>query len=100
MPFSLTQPANLLPFQTNVTQIDRIPLDLYVFSEDMAEVEHIRARTWSGGMCTNEVMGHVAVTSLAFGGFGTSEVGSYRGRRGVDTFSHRRPTAIVPTMEI
>jgi hypothetical protein len=49
--------------------------------------------------CTNDVMGHVAVTSLAFGGFGTSGMGSYRERAGVDTFSHRRPTAIVPTTE-
>ncbi len=44
-------------------------------------------------------MSHVAVTSLTFGGFGTSGMGSYRGRAGVDTFSHRRPTAIVPTMK-
>jgi hypothetical protein len=50
-------------------------------------------------MCTNVEMGHMAVTSLAFGGFGTSGMGSYRGRAGVDTFSHRRSTAIVPTTE-
>ena len=50
-------------------------------------------------MCTNDVMGHVAVTSLAFGGFGSSGMGSYRGRAGVDTFSHRRSTAIVPTIK-
>ena len=50
-------------------------------------------------MHTNDVMGHVAVTSLAFGGFGISGMGSYRGRAGVDTFSHRRSTAIVPTTE-
>ena len=44
-------------------------------------------------------MGHVAVTSLAFGGFGTSEMGSYRRRAGVDTSLHRRSTAIMPTTE-
>jgi acyl-CoA reductase-like NAD-dependent aldehyde dehydrogenase len=80
-----------------VAQIDRTPLGLYVFTEDMAEAEYIRSRTWSGGMCTNDVMGHVAVTSLAFGGFGSSGMGSYRGKAGVDTFSHRRSTVIVPT---
>jgi acyl-CoA reductase-like NAD-dependent aldehyde dehydrogenase len=80
-----------------VAQIDRTPLGLYIFTEDLAEAEYIRSRTWSGGMCTNDVMGHVAVTSLAFGGFGSSGMGSYRGRAGVDTFSHRRSTAIVPT---
>jgi hypothetical protein len=52
-----------------------------------------------GGMCTNDVIGHVAVTSLAFGGFGASGMGSYRGRPGIDTFSHRRSTAVVPTAE-
>ena len=80
-----------------VAQIDRTPLGLYVFTEDHGEAEYIRSRTWSGGMCTNDVMGHVAVTSLAFGGFGSSGMGSYRGRAGIDTFSHRRSTAIVPT---
>jgi acyl-CoA reductase-like NAD-dependent aldehyde dehydrogenase len=80
-----------------VAQIDRTPLALYVFTEDMTEAEYIRSRTWSGGMCTNDVMGHVAITSLAFGGFGSSGMGSYRGKAGVDTFSHRRSTAIVPT---
>jgi acyl-CoA reductase-like NAD-dependent aldehyde dehydrogenase len=80
-----------------VAKIDSTPLGLYVFTEDLAEAEYLRARTWSGGMCTNDVMGHVAVTSLAFGGFGSSGMGSYRGRAGVDTFSHRRSTAIVPT---
>ena len=87
----------MLPSQTTVAQIDRTPLGLYLFSEDMAEAENVRARTWSGGIYTNGVMGHVAVTSLAFGEFGTSEMGSYKGRAGVDTFSHRRSTAIVPT---
>jgi hypothetical protein len=65
----------------------------------MAEAEYMRSRAWSGGMCTNDVMGHVAVTSLAFGGFGSSGMGSYRGRAGVDTFSYRRSTAIVPTIK-
>ena len=80
-----------------VAQIDRTPLGLYIFTEDLIEAEYVRARTWSGGMCTNDVMGHVAVTSLAFGGFGSSGMGSYRGRAGIDTFSHRKSTAVVPT---
>jgi acyl-CoA reductase-like NAD-dependent aldehyde dehydrogenase len=82
-----------------IAQIDCTLLGLYVSSEDMAEAEYIRTRTWSGEMCPNDVMGHVAVTGLAFGGFGTSGMGSYRGRAGVNTFSHRKLVATMPTTE-
>jgi acyl-CoA reductase-like NAD-dependent aldehyde dehydrogenase len=93
----LSYPAGqLASVPDTVAQIDRTPLGLYIFTEGVAEAGYIRARTWSGGMCTNDGMGHTAVTSLAFGGFGSSGMGSYRGRAGVDTFSHRRSTAIVP----
>lgn len=57
----------------------------------------IRRETTSGGMAINDVMGQVAVTSLAFGGFGTSGMGCYRGKAGIDTLSHRKSVATVPT---
>jgi len=80
-----------------IAQVDPTPLGLYFFSEDPKEADFIRASTSSGGMAINEVMGQVAVTSLAFGGFGTSGFGSYRGKAGIDTFSHRKSVATVPT---
>jgi acyl-CoA reductase-like NAD-dependent aldehyde dehydrogenase len=80
-----------------IAQIDRTPLGLYIFTEDMAEAAMIRASTASGGMAINDVMGHVAVTSLAFGGFGMSGMGCYRGKAGIDTLSHRKSVATVPT---
>jgi acyl-CoA reductase-like NAD-dependent aldehyde dehydrogenase len=80
-----------------IAQVDPTPLGLYLFSEDPKEADFIRASTSSGGMAINEVMGQVAVTSLAFGGFGTSGFGSYRGKAGIDTFSHRKSVATLPT---
>jgi acyl-CoA reductase-like NAD-dependent aldehyde dehydrogenase len=80
-----------------VADIDRTSLGLYIFTEDMAEADMIRRHTASGGMAINDVMGHVAVTSLAFGGNGTSGIGSYRGKAGIDTLSHRKSVATVPT---
>ena len=80
-----------------VAKIDPTPLGLYVFTEDMEEAAFIRSHTSSGGMCINDVMGQIFVPSFAFGGFGTSGMGSYRGKASIDTFSHRKSVATVPT---
>ncbi|KAF2436310.1 aldehyde dehydrogenase [Tothia fuscella] len=82
-----------------IAKISEEPLGLYIFTEDTAESDFIRKNTRSGGMAINDAMGHVAVPSLAFGGIGGSGMGTYRGRAGVDTFSHRKSVATVPTTE-
>jgi acyl-CoA reductase-like NAD-dependent aldehyde dehydrogenase len=82
-----------------IAEIEATPLALYVFTEDMDEAAYIRDHTSSGGMSINDAMGHMFVTSFAFGGFGTSGMGSYRGRASIDTFSHRKSVANVPTSE-
>lgn len=48
-------------------------------------------------MYVNDAMGHMFVTSFAFGEFGTSGIGNYRGKASIDTFSHRKSVANVPT---
>jgi acyl-CoA reductase-like NAD-dependent aldehyde dehydrogenase len=83
-----------------IAKIDSTPLALYVFTEDMEEAAYIRDNTSSGGMCINDAMGHMFVTSFAFGGFGTSGMGSYRGKASIDTFSHRKSVANVPTSDM
>jgi acyl-CoA reductase-like NAD-dependent aldehyde dehydrogenase len=95
----------ILPYKTlpearaTIAGISETPLGLYIMTEDPAEAEYIRAHTSSGGMAINDVMAHVAVTSLPFGGFGQSGMGCYRGKAGIDTFSHRKSVATVATDE-
>ncbi|UXI21611.1 ATP-binding cassette sub-family G member 1 [Sarcoptes scabiei] len=66
------------------------PLAIYLFTED----ERIRNRfieeTTSGALCVNDVVLHVSLDSLPFGGVGESGMGSYHGKYSFDTFSHQK----------
>lgn len=66
------------------------PLALYVFSRDKARAQRVLDATSSGGACVNDVIGHLAIPDLPFGGVGESGIGAYHGRDSVDTFSHRK----------
>jgi aldehyde dehydrogenase (NAD+) len=66
------------------------PLALYVFTGSDETIDQVLAETSSGGLCVNEVMTHLMVPGLPFGGVGASGYGSYHGRWGFETFSHRR----------
>ena len=41
-------------------------------------------------MCINDVMVHLSVPSLPFGGVGESGMGAYHGLKGFQTFSHAK----------
>ena len=47
-------------------------------------------RTSSGGACVNDVVIHLAIPELPFGGVGESGMGAYHGKTGFETFSHRK----------
>lgn len=66
------------------------PLALYVFSKSDAVTKRVLAETSSGGACVNEVMMHIMVSDMPFGGVGESGYGAYHGKTGFDTFSHRK----------
>jgi aldehyde dehydrogenase (NAD+) len=66
------------------------PLALYVFSEDKAVQDRVLRSTSSGGVCINDTVMQVSLSSLPFGGVGDSGMGSYHGRASFDTFSHYR----------
>jgi aldehyde dehydrogenase (NAD+) len=66
------------------------PLALYVFTASDETVEQVLSSTSSGGVCVNDAISHLLVSSLPFGGVGDSGYGSYHGRWGFETFSHRR----------
>jgi len=66
------------------------PLGLYYFGADNAEQEKVLTRTTSGGVSINDVIMHVAMEDLPFGGIGPSGMGSYHGIDGFKTFSHAK----------
>jgi len=66
------------------------PLGLYYFGDDAAEERTVLDRTTSGGVTVNDVIMHVSMEDLPFGGVGPSGMGSYHGLDGFRTFSHAK----------
>ena len=66
------------------------PLGLYYFGSDKAEERRVLDRTISGGVTVNDVIFHVAMDDLPFGGVGPSGMGHYHGVDGFKTFSHAK----------
>lgn len=66
------------------------PLACYLFtrSRDMERwaLKHLSF----GGGCINDTIVHLATSELGFGGVGYSGMGSYHGKAGFETFSHRK----------
>lgn len=66
------------------------PLGLYYFGSDSTEQSRVLTRTTSGGVSVNDVIMHVSMEDLPFGGIGPSGMGSYHGIDGFRTFSHAK----------
>jgi len=66
------------------------PLALYYFDDDDSRVERVLTRTVSGGAAVNETLLHYGMDDAPFGGVGPSGMGSYHGREGFETFSHKK----------
>ena len=82
-----------------VNEHDR-PLGLYYFGEDKSEQETVLSRTISGGVTTNDVVFHVSMEDLPFGGVGPSGMGSYHAVEGFREFSHARAVYHQPKLDI
>ncbi|RJX66987.1 coniferyl aldehyde dehydrogenase [Tsuneonella suprasediminis] len=76
------------------------PLGLYYFGDDEAEREKVLTRTISGGVTVNDVIFHVSMDDLPFGGVGPSGIGSYHGVEGFREFSHARSIYTQPKIDI
>ena len=66
------------------------PLGLYFFGGPAGERRAILDRTIAGGVTLDDVIFHVSVEDLPFGGVGTSGMGAYHGFEGFKTFSHAK----------
>jgi coniferyl-aldehyde dehydrogenase len=66
------------------------PLGLYYFGDDEKEERTVLDRTTSGGVTVNDVIMHVSMEDLPFGGVGPSGMGVYHGLDGFRTFCHAK----------
>ena len=66
------------------------PLGLYYFGTDKKEQDYLLKNTTSGGVTVNDVISHVTMENLPFGGVGPSGMGSYHGYDGFKEFSHAK----------
>ena len=76
------------------------PLGLYYFGDDSGERERVLTRTISGGVTVNDVVFHVSMEDLPFGGVGPSGMGSYHGPEGFREFSHARSVYAQPKLDV
>jgi aldehyde dehydrogenase (NAD+) len=73
------------------------PLALYLFSEDSGNERRVLNEISNGGTVVNHLVYHILVNGLPFGGVGNSGTGSYHGKWGFETFSHRKAVVRKPT---
>jgi coniferyl-aldehyde dehydrogenase len=72
-----------------VNRRDR-PLGLYYFGSDAGERRQVLDRTIAGGVTLDDVIFHISMEDLPFGGVGPSGMGAYHGIDGFRTFSHAK----------
>ena len=82
-----------------VNRRDR-PLGLYYFGPDKAERQKVMDRTISGGVTLDDVVFHVSMEDLPFGGVGPSGMGAYHGVDGFRTFSHAKAVYQQPRIDV
>ncbi|HTO15679.1 MAG TPA: aldehyde dehydrogenase [Edaphocola sp.] len=66
------------------------PLSAYIFTSDNEDKDLFVKQLSFGGACINDTIMHVSNPNLPFGGVGNSGMGSYHGKYGFDTFSHKK----------
>ncbi len=76
------------------------PLAVYYFGQDAGEERRVLDRTISGGATINDVIFHVSMEDLPFGGVGPSGMGAYHGLDGFRTFSHAKAVYRQPKIDV
>jgi coniferyl-aldehyde dehydrogenase len=70
------------------------PLAAYYFGNDKTRQDSFMRQTTSGALVINDVMTHVSIDSLPFGGVGPSGMGAYHGIHGFQRFSHAKAVVV------
>jgi len=73
------------------------PLSLYLFSGSSASRERVLTETSAGGVAVNDVVMHMPVPELPFGGVGASGMGHYHGEFSFKAFTHAKGVLRKPT---
>ncbi|MEG3765261.1 coniferyl aldehyde dehydrogenase [Alteromonas sp. 14N.309.X.WAT.G.H12] len=89
----------IMTYQDEQQAIDYInahprPLAAYLFTESPSKQQSFAKRTTSGALVINDVMTHVSIENLPFGGVGPSGMGAYHGVYGFRQFSHAKPVVV------
>lgn len=79
--------------QSILSQYEK-PLGFYVFSNNSSFYKKMIETYSFGGGTINDTMIHFGNSKLPFGGVGESGIGTYHGRLGFDTFSHKKGIVI------
>ncbi|OQR79355.1 aldehyde dehydrogenase [Tropilaelaps mercedesae] len=66
------------------------PLTSYVFSRDSRVIRRFINETTAGSVCANDVLVHLSVDTLPFGGVGQSGIGRYHGKHTFDCYSNKK----------
>lgn len=66
------------------------PLACYLFTRNKKMEQWVLRNISFGGGCINDTIVHLATSEMGFGGVGCSGMGSYHGKNGFETFSHRK----------
>ncbi|KAL2920169.1 hypothetical protein HK105_200235 [Polyrhizophydium stewartii] len=69
-------------------------LALYPFSSNPKFIEKVVNGVDAGNVIANDLLVTVGMENVPFGGVGESGMGSYHGKHGFDTFSHKRTVMI------
>src|SRR3954447_4829735 len=73
------------------------PLAVYLFSESRDNENRVLDEISNGATVINQLMYHLLVPGLPFGGVGMSGTGAYHGKWGFETFSHRKAVLRKPS---
>ena len=65
-------------------------LACYLFTEDRRVQDRFLRQVPFGGGCINDTVIHLATSRMGFGGVGASGMGSYHGKKSLETFSHSK----------
>ncbi len=66
------------------------PLAAYYYGAKKRDQEYFLNHLYFGGGCINDALSHITSKSMAFGGVGHSGIGSYKGKKSFDCFSHQK----------